>query len=166
LKEAVDKGTFRKDLYYRLNVVPIEIPPLRERRDDIPLLIRHFIGRYSEKTDKKISGISRDAEELLLKYRWEGNVRELENIIERAITVTDDEIIGTEDIPVEVKADIQRNPEEVSPYQPELSLFDVERLHIETVLKVSNNNKSKAARILGIDYTTLLRKLKAMNIPL
>jgi len=166
LKEAVDKGTFRKDLYYRLNVVPIEIPPLRERRDDIPLLIRHFIGRYSEKTDKKISGISRDAEELLLKYLWEGNVRELENIIERAITVTDDEIIGTEDIPVEVKADIQRNPEEVSPYQPELSLFDVERLHIETVLKVSNNNKSKAARILGIDYTTLLRKLKAMNIPL
>ena len=166
LKEAVDKGTFRKDLYYRLNVVPIEIPPLRERRDDIPLLIRHFIDRYGQKTEKKIIGISKDAETLLLRHRWEGNVRELENIIERAITVTDDDVIGTDDIPAEVKADIQRTPEEVSPYQPELSLFDVERLHIESVLKVSNNNKSKAARILGIDYTTLLRKLKAMDIPL
>jgi len=166
LKEAVEKGAFRKDLYYRLNVVPIEIPPLRERRDDIPLLIRHFIGRYSEKTGKKISGINGDAEKLLLNHRWEGNVRELENIIERAVTVTDNEIIGPEDIPAEVRADIQRTPEAVSPYQPELSLFEVERLHIESVLKVSNNNKSKAARILGIDYTTLLRKLKAMDIPL
>ena len=166
LKEAVDRGTFRKDLYYRLNVIPIEIPPLRERRDDIPLLVRHFLSRYGEKTRKKIVGISRDAEELLQKYRWEGNVRELENIIERAITVTDDEIIGIDDLPAEVKAEVQPTPGEVSPYQPALSLFNVERLHIEAVLKATNNNKSKAARILEIDYSTLLRKLKAMNIAL
>lgn len=166
LKEAVSRGTFRKDLYYRLNVIPIEIPPLRERRDDIPLLIRHFIERYSKKTGKKIAGINKEAEDMLIMHRWEGNVRELENIIERAVTVTDDDVIGPEDIPLEVKADIQKPHQESSPYQPTLSLLEVERLHIETVLKAVNNNKSKAARILGIDYSTLLRKLKSMNVPL
>jgi len=164
LKEAVNKGSFRKDLYYRVNVIPVEIPPLRERRDDIPLLIRHFIEKFSSKTGKKISGISKEAEDMLVRYKWEGNVRELENVIERAITITDDEIIGTDDLPDDVKNKIQRIEQSASPYFAELTLFDVEKLHIENVLKAADGNKSKASRILGIDYSTLLRKLKSMDI--
>ncbi|MBI4680467.1 MAG: sigma-54-dependent Fis family transcriptional regulator [Nitrospirae bacterium] len=166
LKEAVEKGSFRKDLYYRLNVIPIEIPPLRERRDDIPLLIRHFIQRFSLKLDKKITGISKDAEELLIRYKWEGNIREIENIIERAITITDGDIIGANDLPDEIKTNIEQISHSASPYPADLTLFDIEKLHIESVLKAANGNKSKAARALGIDYSTLLRKMKAMGISL
>ena len=164
LRESVNKGSFRKDLYYRVNVIPVEIPPLRERRDDIPLLIRHFIEKFSSKTGKKISGISKEAEDMLVRYKWEGNVRELENVIERAITITDDEIIGTDDLPDDVKNKIQRIEQSASPYFAELTLFDVEKLHIENVLKAADGNKSKASRILGIDYSTLLRRLKSMGI--
>lgn len=164
LKNVVSRGAFRKDLYYRLNVIPIEIPPLRERRDDIPLLVRHFMERYARKTGKKITGIAKDAEDALLKHDWEGNVRELENVIERAVTITNNEVIDMDDIPLEVKSDnIHRTAEGPLPYQPTLSLLEVERLHIEAVLKSVNNNKSKAARILGIDYSTLLRKLKTIT---
>jgi DNA-binding NtrC family response regulator len=166
LKDAVDKGTFRKDLYYRLNVIPIEIPPLRERKEDIPLLIRHFIKKFSVKIGKKISGIDKQAEELLNRYKWEGNVRELENVIERAITITDDELIGMDDLPDEIKAEKEFPPESAATYPTTLTLFDIERLHISNVLKSVNGNKSKAARILGIDYSTLRRKLNSMDIPI
>jgi DNA-binding NtrC family response regulator len=166
LKEAVDKGAFRKDLYYRLNVIPLEVPPLRERRDDIPLLIRHFMGKFSLKMDKNIAGASKEAEDLMVRHKWEGNVRELENIIERAVTVTEDDLVGLDDLPDEFKRNSARMEGAVSPYDANLTLFDLERIHIETVLKAANNNKSKAARVLGIDYTTLLRKLKTMNLPL
>ncbi|MEW6738726.1 MAG: sigma-54-dependent transcriptional regulator [Nitrospirota bacterium] len=166
LKEAVDKGTFRKDLYYRLNVIPLEIPPLRERKDDIPLLVRHFVKKFSDKYNKKIIGISRDAEELLIGYKWEGNVRELENVIERAITITDADIIGIDDLPYEIRTGSERTTQSVSPYPSDLTLFDIERLHIANVLKAVNGNKSKAARILGIDYSTLRRKLNSMGIPI
>lgn len=164
LKEAIEKGLFRKDLYYRLNVIPVEIPPLRERKDDIPLLIRHFIKRFSLKLDKKIAGINRDAEELLIRYKWEGNVRELENIIERAITITDNDNIGVDDLPEEIKTNIKHTEQTASPYPSDLTLFDIEKLHIESVLKAANGNKSKAARMLGIDYSTLRRKLNSMGI--
>lgn len=166
LKDAVDKGAFRKDLYYRLNVIPIEIPPLRERREDIPLLIRHFIRKFSAKMERKISGIDKDAEELLRRYKWEGNVRELENVIERAITITDDDVIGANDLPEEIKTESDLLPESAAAYPKNLTLFDLERLHIADVLKSVNGNKSKAARILGIDYSTLRRKLNSMGIPI
>lgn len=163
LRESVEKGLFRKDLYYRLNVIPIEIPPLRERRDDIPLLIRHFMKRFSYSSGKNIT-ISKEAEGCLIKYRWDGNVRELENVIERAITVTDDNIIGTDDLPPEV-VNNREGPDLKATFYPEsLTLSEVERLHIQHVLKASNGNKSRAARILGIDYSTLLRKLKSMGL--
>lgn len=163
LKELVEKGSFRKDLYYRLNVIPIEMPPLRARRDDIPLLIRHFISLFSDKSGRRISGITDDAQKALVNYRWDGNVRELENIIERAITISDDDIIGCEDLPSEIIStclDVSKQ----TPYLSSLTLSDVEKMHIESVLKSVNYNKSKAAKILGIDYTTLLRKLKSMNL--
>ena len=166
LKDAVDRGAFRKDLYYRLNVIPIEIPPLRERKEDIPLLIRHFIRKFSLKMERKISGINKDAEELLKRYKWEGNVRELENVIERAITITDDDIISADDLPDEIKIESKPLPESAAAYPKDLTLFDLERLHIADVLKSVNGNKSKAARILGIDYSTLRRKLNSMDIPI
>jgi DNA-binding NtrC family response regulator len=164
LKYAVDRGSFRKDLYYRLNVIPIEIPPLRERKDDIPLLIRHFIKKFASRMTKDISGISKGAEEMLVNYKWEGNVRELENIIERAITITDDDVIGTDDLPEEIRSRREALPESATAYPDKLTLFDLEQLHIAAVLKSVNGNKSKAARILGIDYSTLLRKLKSTGI--
>ncbi|MFN3479176.1 MAG: sigma-54-dependent transcriptional regulator [Thermodesulfovibrionales bacterium] len=163
LKESVDKGNFRKDLYYRLNVIPIEIPPLRERKDDIPLLIRHFIRRFSMRMQRNIT-ITRDAEEALLKYRWEGNVRELENLIERAITITDDDAIDIDDLPLEILKDKEEPDGKTTPYPDDLTLAEVERLHIKSILKATEGNKSRAARKLGIDYTTLLRKLKSMGI--
>ena len=166
LKDVVDRGAFRKDLYYRLNVIPIEIPPLRERKEDIPLLIRHFIKKFSSKMERNISGINKDTEELLKRYKWEGNVRELENVIERAITMTDDHCINTEDLPDEIKTESEALPESAAAYPKNLTLFDLERLHIADVLKSVNGNKSKAARILGIDYSTLRRKLNSMDIPI
>lgn len=163
LKECVEKGYFRKDLYYRLNVIPIEIPPLRERRDDIPLLIRHFMKKFSIRINRDLM-ITKEAEEALIKYRWEGNVRELENVIERAMTVTDDDLIGLDDLPPEILNKKEDHYNKVPFYPEDLSLYEVERLHIENVLKATGGNKSRAARRLGIDYTTLLRKLKSMGI--
>ncbi|MBI5074390.1 MAG: sigma-54-dependent Fis family transcriptional regulator [Nitrospirae bacterium] len=164
LKDVVDRGAFRKDLYYRLNVIPIEIPPLRERKEDISLLIRHFIKKFSSKMERNISGINKDAEELLKRYKWEGNVRELENVIERAITMTDDHLITTEDLPDEIKTESAALPASAAAYPKNLTLFDLEQLHIAEVLKSVGGNKSKAARILGIDYSTLRRKLNSMDI--
>ncbi len=166
LKDAVDRGAFRKDLFYRLNVIPVEIPPLRERREDIPLLIRHFVRRFSQRMERKVTGINKEAEDLLRRYKWEGNVRELENVIERAITITDNEVIGIDDLPEEIKTNSETLSNSLAPYPKTLTLFDLERLHIADVLKSVNGNKSKAARMLGIDYSTLLRKIKAMDISL
>lgn len=166
LKDAVDRGAFRKDLYYRLNVIPIEIPPLRERREDIPLLIRHFIRKFALKMERKISGIDKDAEDLLRRYKWEGNVRELENVIERAITMTNDDVISANDLPDEIKNESEPLPESAAAYPKNRTLFDLERLHIADVLKSVGGNKSKAARILGIDYSTLRRKLNSMGMPI
>ncbi len=163
LAAAVDEGRFRKDLYYRLKVIPIHVPPLRSRKDDIPLLIRHFIRKYSAKTGKTIEGITGEAEKILSRYHWEGNVRELENIIERAITLTDDNMIKREEIPEEIITPESRPSPAESPYPVELPLSELEHLHIRKVLKETNGNKSRAARLLGIDYSTLLRKLKVMD---
>jgi len=163
LASAVDEGRFRKDLYYRLKVIPIHVPPLRSRKDDIPLLIRHFIRKYSAKTGKTIEGITGEAEQILSRYHWEGNVRELENIIERAITLTDDNMIKREEIPEEIITPESRPSTAESPYPVELPLSELEHLHIRKVLKETNGNKSRAARLLGIDYSTLLRKLKVMD---
>ncbi len=163
LKLSVEKGYFRKDLYYRLNVIPIEIPPLRERRDDIPLLIRYFMRRFSLMMNRNVT-ITKEAEDALTKYRWEGNVRELENVIERAITITDDNLIGIDDLPSEVLTDSEKLNGKVTPYPFDLTLSELERIHIQNVLKLTDGNKSRAARRLGIDYSTLLRKLKSIGI--
>lgn len=165
LLEAIKAGSFRKDLYYRLNVIAIEVPPLRNRVEDIPLLARFFMEKYVKQTGNIIKGIDHPAQALLQSYFWEGNVRELENCIERAITLSDHPMIMVSDLPPELQSDSATvKPASIFTYSTRLTLGEIEAQHIKAVLKEAANNKSQAARILGIDYTTLLRKLKNITL--
>lgn len=166
LREAVERGAFRKDLYYRLNVLPLEVPPLRQRRDDIPLLLRHFIKKYAAKNDREIIGVRPEAEELLINAAWEGNVRELENVVERAVIISDDPWLGLDDLPADLLTAQSQERGQV-PFAGAagaplncLPLAEVEKRHIAQVLRAVAGNKSQAARLLGIDYSTLRRKLR------
>lgn len=144
LETEATNGRFREDLYYRLNVIQLSVPPLRERRDDIPLLARHF-------SCSKL--ITSDAMRCLISYDWPGNVRELENCIERAVILSSD-VISVDDLPAKV---IEQKPQSGSTGQ---TLDDVERAHIDAILRQVNDDKAAAATILGIDLSTLYRKLK------
>lgn len=159
LMDLISKGQFRHDLYYRLNVINIKLPPLRERKEDIPLLAEHFIKKYRTKFSKPIEGFSPEAIELLMSYEWPGNVRELENIIERAVILCDKERIEREDIAIKI-------PNQLSslPNQELLNLEELERAHILKILQETGWNQSKASQLLGIDRKTLYLKLKKYNI--
>ncbi|MDF1578547.1 MAG: sigma-54 dependent transcriptional regulator [Desulfobulbales bacterium] len=161
LAEAVKAGGFRRDLYYRLNVITITAPPLRERLEDILLLCRHFLDRHAEKLKRKITGITPEALEMLQAHPWEGNVRELENCIEHAVTLSEGETIEICDLPPALRnAAVGDSGCAFDTLPLTCSLADLEALHIRRVLEHVGGNKSQAAKILGIDYTTLLRKLK------
>ena len=168
LAKKVKEGTFRSDLYYRLNVLSINLPPLRERREDIPLLIDHFLRKFNEKLGTKIEKISSEAYKLLLNHNWPGNVRELENIIERAIILSSNNTITEDALPPEIK--IRNLPEkDLSSYSSDdLSLKKASRLLeidlIKKALKVSKGNHTKAAKILEISHRALLYKLKEYNL--
>jgi DNA-binding NtrC family response regulator len=158
LLEAVREKKFRDDLYYRINVLEVKIPPLRSRREDIPLLASHFLARYG--APKKILGLTESALHLLIHYSWPGNVRELENVIERAVTLTGNEKIGVEDLPPALTAR-ERGAfpiDEMAARQA--SLADLERDYIEQVLSLVEGNKVRAAQILQIDRKTLYRRLR------
>jgi DNA-binding NtrC family response regulator len=154
LETEVKEGRFREDLYYRLNVIEINLPPLRERRDDIPLLVRHFISRSVADGRTADINIAPEAMNALIGYDWPGNVRELENAIERAV-ILGSESIGVESLPQKVRA--SSNGTE---YSSQPTLDDVERRYILDVLKAAGDDKVEAANILGIDLSTLYRKLK------
>ncbi len=156
LSAAIKTGTFREDLYYRLNVINISIPPLRERKDDIPGLSRHFLKKYARKLSKAVADFSSDAMELLSAYRWPGNVRELENVIERAIIVCDKDMIGAEDLSLPSYASVETS---MNP-----SLEEMEKTYILQVLKEAGGNQSRASQLLGIDRKTLYLKLKKYGI--
>lgn len=160
LREAVDKGKFREDLYYRLKVVVISLPPLRERKDDIPLLIRRFLAKYSRGFGKEVSRVEPEAMEVLLNYPFPGNVRELENIIERAVALTDGPTIGTRDLPSDLQRLSIRNLED----QDWPSLEEKEREYIQQVLIKTQYKKQAAAQILRIPRTTLWRKMKRLGL--
>lgn len=157
LGDAVKTKQFREDLYYRLNVIKIDLPSLRERAEDISLLIRYFMNKYSAAMNKHIRRISVDALDILINHSWPGNIRELENTIERAVVVAETDEIRKEDLPI----DIATQYNDVRKFW---SLETVERDHILKVLGLVSGNKSKAARLLGLDVTTLWRKLKKYNI--
>jgi transcriptional regulator with PAS, ATPase and Fis domain len=152
LKDSVEAGTFREDLFYRLNVLNIDIPPLRDRKEDIPLLAHSFLHRFSIKLDRKVKRFSSGSLELLMSHDWPGNVRELENTIERAVVITDNSEIGEDDLPENI-SQARRTPAKLS------SLKSIELEHIQKVLKLTQNNKKEAAKILGINSSTLWRKL-------
>jgi two-component system response regulator AtoC len=153
LRKAIEKQEFREDLYYRLNVVNIELPPLRERKEDIPLLAQHFLHKFAMENQKEITGFSSEATELVLSYDWPGNVRELENAIERAVILARDSIITIADLP-------QENPSLACSTGPKKNLKEVEKDHILNVLRETGENYSEAARILGISRMTLYNKAK------
>ena len=159
LEEAVSGGTFRKDLFYRLNVYPIELPPLRERKEDLPLLVSHFIEKFREKSGKYVVGISDKAIELLRAYAWPGNVRELENAIERAVVVAERKILSVEDLPEAIRHSDKSLREKSIEIEIGASMDEVEKKVITETLQFSGGIKSKAARILGIGRRTLYRKL-------
>lgn len=163
LEQAV---TFREDLYYRLNVVPIYLPPLRERKDDIPLLTHHFVKEYADRAGKRISGVSSEAVALMMEYDWPGNVRELENTIERAIALTDKEEILPEDLPAAIRGEGKEiRTFETGRLRPVKDILkEAEREHIRKVLAATQGRKDKAAKILGISRKTLWEKLKVYEI--
>ena len=157
LPAMIKKGTFREDLYYRLNVINITLPPLRERKEDIPELARHFLAKYAKKLSKTITEISPDARELLAGNHWPGNVRELENVIERAVILCEAETLDAGDLSLPAQAivsELGTNP----------SLEEMEKNYILRVLKEANGNQSKASQLLGIDRKTLYLKLKKYGI--
>ena len=157
LSAAIKNGAFREDLYYRLNVINIAIPPLRERKDDIPALARHFLALYAKKFGKAAAEISSDALEALAGYEWPGNVRELENVMERAVILCDSGTIEAADLSVPAGAIVDAlgtNP----------SLEEMEKNYILRVLREASNNQSKASQLLGIDRKTLYLKLKKYGI--
>ena len=157
LAAMIKRGTFREDLYYRLNVINITLPPLRERKEDIAALARHFLQQYAKKLDKSITDLTSDALELLAGYHWPGNVRELENVVERAVILCESDLLGAEDLSVPTPAmiaELGTNP----------SLEEMEKNYILRVLKEANGNQSKASQLLGIDRKTLYLKLKKYGI--
>ncbi|MBI5190970.1 MAG: sigma-54-dependent Fis family transcriptional regulator [Nitrospirae bacterium] len=158
LAEAVEQKTFREDLYYRLRVMPITMPPLRERREDIMTLARHFLAQMNAGIKKSITGISPDCEKRLVEYGWPGNVRELKNVIERAVIVSPGPFITQEHLPWELTrpGNGQKKPAAGQP----LTLDEAEKAHIASVMERAGGNKSSAARILGISRSTLIAKLK------
>jgi transcriptional regulator with PAS, ATPase and Fis domain len=166
LEEAIKKGLFREDLYYRLNVITITLPPLRERREDIPLLIDHFLQKYSKANQKSISDISKEARALLLRYPYPGNVRELENLIERAVVLCRGETIGTQDLPFHLKDEKSEKPWESGKKEKSLpeSLEEIERDSILHALHQCQGVQTKAAESLGISERVLRYKIKKYQI--
>jgi len=162
LAEAVKEGKFREDLFYRLSVVPIHIPRLRDRKEDIPLLLEHFLRKYNKRAKKNIKSVSNQVKKALMEYEWPGNIRELENTIERAVVLSRGDSL-------EIETLIYHGISASSKFLDTIgggikSLEEVEREYIKNVLQIQSGNKSKTAEILGIDRKTLLAKIKKYSL--
>ena len=156
LVAAIEEGSFRSDLYYRLNVVSIQLPPLRERKDDVPLLAVHFINKYNVEFNKKFDRVDRKAMDFMMDYHWPGNVRELENVIERALVIDHGPEVQVKHLPFcNVESPLTEEPQ---------SLQEVERIHIEKMLQKNDWNIAKTARLLNIDRSTLHKKIKKFGL--
>ena len=164
LEQEVERGTFRADLYYRLNVIPLNVPPLRARRDDIPLLVRHFMQRLVEKRGLPMKSIGKDAMEILCDYDWPGNVRELENVLERIVLLEDREIIDRESLPEKLVRNPDRSGKAFFEGTPRATLEDLEKEYLIQVLESTGWQKKKASSILGINASTLYRKIQRYGL--
>ncbi|HYA98232.1 MAG TPA: helix-turn-helix domain-containing protein, partial [Methylomirabilota bacterium] len=168
LEAAYRAGTFRKDLYFRLNVVTVHLPALRERRSDVPILVHHFLDRYAPGENVQVTSAAMKS---LLQYDWPGNVRELENCIARAVTLGDRRIVDLADLPPGIRSDQVSSTAAADPGQGDSSLSTValaemERMTILRVFEQARGDKALAGRLLGISRATLYRKLKRYNIAL
>jgi len=161
LKEAIKAGAFREDLFYRLSVIPIHLPPLRERVGDIPLLVEHFLKKYSQKGNREVTGISPKAMKLLEAYSWPGNVRELEHTIERIVILEDGDIIQPEHLPSFIT---QRQGEFQVFSDENYTLEELEKRYIQFILRRTRGRRQDAARILGINRKTLSHKIEKFNL--
>ena len=168
LKQLVDEEKFREDLFFRLNVIPIELPPLRKREGDIALLANYFLDKFNRKLNQNIEGITTDAMEVLESYHWPGNIRELENLIERLVVLrANEKWIDTKDLPFELLFSEKKNQDDSPLDQGLLEARQVfERSYIQRALRICNWNQAKTARMLNIHRNTLLQKIKLLNIHL
>jgi DNA-binding NtrC family response regulator len=160
LEEQIDKGLFREDLFYRLNVIEVTIPPLRERREDIDILARHFVDKYSRENNKKVVGITGEAMDILLNYPWPGNIRELRNVIERAVVLAGSDKIGVAELPDRLTT--ARSGKEGQTLKAKLEIY--EEKVIKDALQANGWNKEQAAGELDVDLATLYRKIKKLGI--
>ena len=173
LTRAVAEGRFREDLYYRINVIPITLPPLRERREDIPLVAEHFLEKYAEQMGKPITSISHDAMDLLVRHEWPGNIRELENAIERAVALELTPAILSDSLPTSIRGDVPRPP--VAPasavdalpesgFDLEAHVKDIERGYIAEALKRAGGVQVRAAELLGMSFRSFRYYVKKYNL--
>ena len=163
LRQALEQGTFREDLYYRLNVVPIDIAPLRERKEDIPDLVNLFISRFTGESRKPVEGITPDAMQSLVNYHWPGNVRELQNIVERACALAKSSVLGPSDIHLDVRP--AKNANSPGGFLPDgMTLEQWEDEMVQEALRRANGNKSQAARLLGLSRNALRYRLSKIGI--
>ncbi len=171
LTRLIAEGRFREDLFYRINVIPISLPPLRERREDIPLLADHFLAKYAEQMDKAVTGISRDALDLLVQYDWPGNIRELENVLERAVALEATPTVLTDSLPGNIRGDRGRGsaqpPAEGLPeagFDLEAHVKEIERGYIAEALKRAGGVQVKAAELLGMSFRSFRYYVKKYNL--
>jgi Nif-specific regulatory protein len=161
LDQAVKAGAFRRDLYYRLNVVSIVVPPLRDRLDDVPLLITYFVRKHARRCKRRIRGVTREARARLMGYEWPGNVRELENAVERAIVLGNDEWIGLDDLPEHV---LEASPSSEPAEGYHASVTEAKRRVLRDAIERAAGNYAQAARALGLQPTYLHRLVKNLKI--
>jgi len=161
LREAIQAGAFREDLFYRLSVLPIHLPPLRERNGDIPLLVDHFLRRYNQASDRQVKGVSPEALKMLSAYSWPGNVRELEHTIERIFILEDGDVVMPEHLPSFIS---QRQGEFQVFSDHGLTLEEMESRYIQFILRTTKGRRQEAAQILGINRKTLTQKIKKYNL--
>jgi two-component system response regulator PilR (NtrC family) len=170
LSKAVAEGRFREDLYYRINVIPISLPPLRERREDIPLIAEHFLTKYTEQMGKSVAGVSRDAMDLLMRYDWPGNIRELENVIERAIALEATPSILPESLPPAIRSSEPRaaavtgEPLPAAGFDLEAHVQEIERTYIAQALERAGGVQVKAAELLGMSFRSFRYYVKKYNL--
>jgi DNA-binding NtrC family response regulator len=170
LRAALEEGTFREDLYYRLNVVPIDIPPLRDHKEDIPDLVSHFFARFARENGKEIHQITPAALKVLTDYHWPGNVRQLENIIERALALSSGPVLDARDIHLDARplpgAPGSAGASGTFPFLPEgMTLEQWEDELIREAMRRANGNKSEAARLLGLSRNALRYRLSKLGVP-
>jgi two-component system, NtrC family, response regulator PilR len=170
LAKAVSEGRFREDLYYRINVIPIQLPPLRDRREDIPLIAEHFLAKFAEQMEKPVTGVSRSALELLMQYEWPGNIRELENVLERAVALETTPAILPESLPASIRGAAPKNGAVVAETLPEggfdleAHVKEIERGYIAQALERAGGVQVKAAEMLGMSFRSFRYYVKKYNL--